>query len=788
MSLFGTSSSLNADIEKTTSENNTTENWGLILDICDRVNNGSATPKDCLKCIIKRLNSLNPHVVMKAITLLDACVNNCGKQFHLEVASREFETEFKKLLQKSQPKVTTKLKLTLKRWAEDVFKSDPQLDLIPSLYKKLREEGHDFSDPSATPKRETTLSKDPNVVSSQQEEDDIAKAIELSLKEVKNTQSPKMMSSSGTTASSLYPSALLSTAPVVEPRKVEKPEELHLKEVIIIICFPPIAIKQVRALYDFEAAEDNELTFQAGEIIMVLDDSDPNWWKGQNQRGEGLFPSNFVTADLSVEPESLATASSKGTKKSVQFSDEQKLDGDKDGQQKQLQSATVEINEDKIDRLLHLIHEADPEDPSQDTEEMLQLEQLVNQMGPMIDAELERVDRKHAQLTQLSGDLVEAINLYHNLMREPDRSGMMSMGAPAGYGAPGGYVGGPMNPMYGMPAMYQSLPGVGMYSMAPGGGPPSMPGGQSMPSYNMSHLRQDMTQMNLGTMPQFPTPVQQPPQTAMHPHHQPHPAQGSMQTVSQNGPTTNGMHSQVAPPTTSMAGVNSQQATTTIAPQTMPNMTSGPPMAAQHGAIPQGFANPTSPPPVGMSGPTSHHHLQQAPPNPNQHSLPQMRPTGQPPVSYPNYVPQQPQQQTQPAVSQPGQQNVAAQGMQPGVGTGPVSGGPPPTSNQPVQPNLNHHHHPSQHIPMNMPPVHFPPASGASTHQQQQQQQFMPQMGPPMGNYAPMGGPMNMFPPGGPGVGGPLSINTNHPGPQNIPIYQQQRIEELPPQMMLPAV
>lgn len=100
----------------------------------------------------------------------------------------------------------------------------------------------------------------------------------------------------------------------------------------------------------------------------------------------------------------------KDEKKSVQFSDEIK---------KEMKNEVVEINESKIDRLLHLLHEANPEDPSQDSDEMRQLESHVNQMLPLIDTELERVDRKHAQL---SSDLVEVMNLYHTLMREPDRS------------------------------------------------------------------------------------------------------------------------------------------------------------------------------------------------------------------------------------------------------------------------------------------------------------------------------------------------------------------------------
>lgn len=54
----------------------------------------------------------------------------------------------------------------------------------------------------------------------------------------------------------------------------------------------------------------------------------------------------------------------------------------------------------------------------------------VTAMGPLIDAALEKVDRRHAQLTQLSSDLVDALNLYHTLMRDPPHS------APTSYTLP----------------------------------------------------------------------------------------------------------------------------------------------------------------------------------------------------------------------------------------------------------------------------------------------------------------------------------------------------------------
>ncbi|KAF8250497.1 hypothetical protein K440DRAFT_640065 [Wilcoxina mikolae CBS 423.85] len=48
------------------------------------------------------------------------------------------------------------------------------------------------------------------------------------------------------------------------------------------------------AIYDYEATEDNELSFPDGAIIEDVQFPDEDWWQGTYQGQEGLFPANYV--------------------------------------------------------------------------------------------------------------------------------------------------------------------------------------------------------------------------------------------------------------------------------------------------------------------------------------------------------------------------------------------------------------------------------------------------------------------------------------------------------------
>ncbi|XP_024117144.1 intersectin-1 isoform X2 [Oryzias melastigma] len=65
---------------------------------------------------------------------------------------------------------------------------------------------------------------------------------------------------------------------------------------------PTTAVCQVIGMYDYVAQNDDELAFQKGQVITVLNKDDCDWWKGELNGREGLFPSNYVKLTTDTDP------------------------------------------------------------------------------------------------------------------------------------------------------------------------------------------------------------------------------------------------------------------------------------------------------------------------------------------------------------------------------------------------------------------------------------------------------------------------------------------------------
>ncbi|KAL5493686.1 hypothetical protein EMCRGX_G014898 [Ephydatia muelleri] len=355
--------------------------WDKIITLCNRIRNsfGASSMQFALESVMKRLKNTDPNVQLHALTLLEACVSNCGSDFQIELTKPFFQSEVKALLgAHPDPKVSQRLRELLASWVAE-FRSNAQMKGLLTFVEQLRHEGHSFA--AAQPQLVQPLAYPVDSSATASKEDsDLQKAIKMSLEESKKPSAAP----STATLSSVYP---VLTSP--KPQKKQQQQG-----------------KKVRALYDFHAAEDNELSFRAGEIITILDDSDENWWKGESHLGKGLFPANFVTLNLNSEPEQVKV--------------------EKESKKKKEEPKRVMANEDKVDLLLQMLSTADATiESSSENDTIVELEKECQAMKPSIDEAIASLQRQEDDMKSVNEKFQEAMAYYRKLLAEGPRLSTM---------------------------------------------------------------------------------------------------------------------------------------------------------------------------------------------------------------------------------------------------------------------------------------------------------------------------------------------------------------------------
>ncbi|RMZ92393.1 hypothetical protein DV736_g373, partial [Chaetothyriales sp. CBS 134916] len=254
-------------VAKATDENLTSENWELILDVCDRASSQTSGAKEAVAAMIKRLAHRNANVQLYTLELANALSQNCGEPMHRELASRSFTDALLRLAgdRTTHAQVKSKIAERMDEWSK-MFASNPDLGIMEQALVRLKSQNPHIQPPQAPQKQQITK------YDRQREEEDLQMALKLSIQD----KGPSPTSTSGPASAQAIPSGTTAAT-----------------------------VSRVRALFDFEPSEPGELQFRKGDVIAVLESVYKDWWKGSLRGQTGIFPLNYVEKLQDPRPEEL---------------------------------------------------------------------------------------------------------------------------------------------------------------------------------------------------------------------------------------------------------------------------------------------------------------------------------------------------------------------------------------------------------------------------------------------------------------------------------------------------
>ncbi|GAW13975.1 hypothetical protein ANO14919_033670 [Xylariales sp. No.14919] len=399
------SSPYDEGIAKATDENLTSEDWGAIIDLCDKVSSDSNGPNQAIQGLIKRLAHRNANVQLYTLELANALSQNCGKPMHRELASRSFTDALLKLAndRNTHQQVKAKILERTKEWS-DMFSKDADLGIMYDAYYRLKQSNPTLQPPSAPQK--TGLTE----LDRQKEEDELQMALKLSLQdeEKKKKATENTSTKPGPSSGAGQEQRAGATTETTEP----------------IASHPTgttaATVSRVRALYDFAPSEPGELEFRKGDVIAVLESVYKDWWRGSLKGQTGIFPLNYVEKLTDPTPDEL--------------------------QREAQMEAEVFAEIKNVEKLLTLLSTSNTAPREEDNEEISKLYHQTLAIRPKLIKLIEKYSQKKDDFTQLNEKFIKARRDYESLLESsmsqppPHNYHHYTAGPPVpqGYGAPAG--------------------------------------------------------------------------------------------------------------------------------------------------------------------------------------------------------------------------------------------------------------------------------------------------------------------------------------------------------------
>ncbi|KAK0485691.1 hypothetical protein IW261DRAFT_1548760 [Armillaria novae-zelandiae] len=390
-------------VTKTTDENLTSENWELILNLCDKVQEeGQEGARNVIAAVLKRLAHRNPNVQLYALSLSESLSKNCSIELHREIASRAFTQGLEKLItdRTTHEKVRRRALGLIAMWTAE-FENDSTLGVMEDCYNSLQAKNYKFEAPQEPP---------PPTVDDEirrKEEEELQRVLEISMADkggrdqwaryndtVSNgaggSSSPSHPRASGSSSSYQPPSSYSSG---YVPARTPSPKQPQVQQFATISPPQTNIVTRVRALHTFEPTEPGELGFEKGDVIKVVDRGYKDWWRGQLKGRTGIFPVNYVEA--MPEP----TAAELGREAE--------------------QEAAVFAQAVNVEKLLNMLRSLDPsKDNLADNEEIQELYRSSMALRPKIVKLIDKYSQKRADLVSMNETFVRARTIFDRMMEE----------------------------------------------------------------------------------------------------------------------------------------------------------------------------------------------------------------------------------------------------------------------------------------------------------------------------------------------------------------------------------